>query len=335
MRTTLSLALAPLLLASLALPRLRSWPGGQADDLDSARLEHLVTAIGTALEENYIFADVGAKLAQHLKQRLWDGAYEGLSLEALAARISADLKSVNGDKHLNAFPIPQDRGSRPAPSPEERERARIEEGHRSNHGFRKLEILDGNVGYLELNGFASAEVAGETAVAAMGFFANVDALVIDLRGNGGGDPSMLQLLCSYFLAERTLLNSFERRGVAQLEEYWTLPHVPGKKLVDVPIWVLTSGRTFSCAEEFSYDLKNLKRATLVGERTGGGANPGGVQEIDGLIGVFIPDGRAVNPITKTNWEGVGVEPDVAVPAAQALDTALRAARAASAAKKGG
>jgi C-terminal processing protease CtpA/Prc len=135
-------------------------------------------------------------------------------------------------------------------------------------------MLDDGIGYLALRQFAPAEVAGDTAVAAMGFFANADALIVDLRQNGGGEPGMIQLLCSYFFAERTHLNSFERRGVTQLEEYWTLPHVPGKRLVDVPIFVLTSGSTFSAAEEFTYDLKCLKRATIVGERTGGGANPG-------------------------------------------------------------
>lgn len=332
LQTSLFLAALPLVFAVPTPSPRASWHGGE---LDAARLEGLVSGIGKQLETSYIFPEVGTQLAQHLKQRLWDGAYENLELAALAARIGADMKSVNGDKHLNVFALPQGKAELQAPSPAERERARSEAARRTNHGFKKLEILDGNVGYLELTGFAPAEIAGETAVAAMGYFANVDALVIDLRANGGGDPSMIQLLCSYFFAERTLLNTFERRGVAQLEEYWTLPHVPGKKLLDVPLFVLTSARTFSAAEEFSYDLKNLKRATLVGERTGGGANPGSVHEIDGLLGVFIPDGRAVNPITGTNWEGVGVEPDVAVQASEALDTALRAARTAAEARRGG
>ena len=109
--------------------------------------------------------------------------------------------------------------------------------------------------------------------------------------------------------------------------------MPGKRLTDVPLYVLTSGRTFSAAEEFSYDLKCLKRATLVGERTGGGAHPGDVHEIEGLLGVFIPDGRAINPVTGTNWEGVGVEPDLAVAAPQALDAALREAHKAAAGRR--
>lgn len=330
MRTSsLALIAAPLFLAPVTARPLAQGGG----ELDPERLEPLITAIGAEIEHTYIFADVGAKVAAHLKQRLWDGAYEGLGLEALAGRVNVDLKAINGDKHLNAFPLPQGDAKKPAPPPEERAREEAERGRQTNHGFRKLEILDGNVGYLELTGFASPREAGETAVAAIGFFANVDALIIDLRGNGGGEASMIQLLCSYFFAEPTHINSFEHRGRAQIDQNWTLPHVPGKKLVDVPLYVLTSGRTFSAAEEFTYDLKCLKRATIVGERTGGGAHPGAVHEIEGMLAVFIPDGRAINPVTGTNWEGVGVEPDLAVPAAEALDAALREARRAAAARR--
>lgn len=308
-------------------------PSAQEPKLEGPALEAVIEGLATELETHYIFPDVAKQLAEHLRQRMFDGAYEGLDLATLAGRISTDLKKVNGDGHLNAWPMPQGNERRAGPTPEELEREERERARRSNHGFKKLEILEGNIGYLELTGFAPAEFAGETAVAAMAFFANVDALVIDLRANGGGDPSMLQLLCTYFFAERTLLNRFERRGVAQLEEYWTLPHVPGKKLVDVPIFLVTSQRTFSCAEEFSYDLRNLERARLFGETTGGGAHPGSSHEIAGKLMVFIPDGRALNPITGTNWEKVGVQPHVAVPASQALDKALEEARAAAQARR--
>jgi len=317
----------------LALTFLCAVPLAQSPELEGPELEAVVEQLCEELEQHYIFPEVATKVAEHLRQRLYEGAYENLDLATLAGRLGTDLKKVNGDGHLNVWPRPQESAQRAAPSQEELEREERERARRTNHGFKKLEILEGNIGYLELTGFASAEVAGETAVAAMAFFANVDALVIDLRQNGGGDPSMLQLLCSYFFAERTLLNRFERRGVAQLEEYWTLPHVPGKKLVDVPIFVLTSKRTFSCAEEFSYDLRNLERARLIGETTGGGAHPGSTHEVAGKLMVFIPDGRALNPITGTNWEKVGVKPHVAVEASKALDKALEEARAAALARR--
>jgi len=150
-----------------------------------------------------------------------------------------------------------------------------------------------------------------------------------LRYNGGGAPSMIQLISSYFFAERKHLNSFYVRASDSWEHFWTQEEVQGPKLVDVPIFILTSGRTFSAAEEFTYNLKNMERATIVGETTGGGAHPVNGRNFD--FGTFtitmsVPYGRAVNPTTGTNWEGVGVVPDIAVPADQALDKALQEAR---------
>lgn len=290
-------------------------PQGEAE-LAPERLEALVEALARTIEENYVFPDVAHTIAETLRERLFDGAYENASLETLAARLTTDLRSVNSDRHLSAWVVPP-RSAQPAPDPALREQEERAELRRTNYGFRKLEILEGNVGYLELDGFLPIELARDTAAGAMAFLANVDALVVDLRQNGGGEPSMIRFLTSYFFAERTHLNSFEWRGRPGLEESWTDPEVPGKRLLDVPIFVLTSSTTFSAAEEFTYNLKNLRRATIVGQTTGGGAHPGSTHEIAGLLGVFIPHGRAINPITKTNWEGVGVEPDVKVPAEQA------------------
>ena len=132
---------------------------------------------------------------------------------------------------------------------------------------------------------------------------------------------MIQLLSSYFFEEITHLNSFELRGQELIKQFWTLPHVPGKKVIDTPLYILTSGRTFSAAEEFTYNMKNLGRATIVGETTGGGAHPGGTHEIGGLLSVFIADGRAINPITGTNCEGTGIPPHVEVPQGDALKRA--------------
>jgi len=193
---------------------------------------------------------------------------------------------------------------------------------RDNYCFRELRELEGNVGYLQLDCFAPAELGGATAVAAMGFLASSDALIIDLRQNGGGSPSMIQLLSSYFFAEPTHLNSFYIRRTDETQQFWTQAHVEGERMTDVPIWVLTSGRTFSAAEEFTYNLKNLERATIVGETTGGGAHPVDGHRLDNYpVLVAVPFGRAVNPVTGTNWEGTGVAPDLERPADQALDVA--------------
>jgi hypothetical protein len=159
----------------------------------------------------------------------------------------------------------------------------------------------------------------------MNFLAHSSAIIFDLRNNGGGDPSMIQLISSYLFEERQHLNSFYIRRGDRTEQYWTQASVPGQKLTDVPVYILTSAYTFSAAEEFTYNLKNMKRATVVGETTGGGAHPVEMPLLalgDGLYArMSLPFGRAINPITGTNWEGTGVTPDIESPAAQALDIA--------------
>ena len=157
----------------------------------------------------------------------------------------------------------------------------------------------------------------------MAFLANTDALIIDERDGHGGDPEMVDLLCTYLfpIGDRVHLNDFERREEPKHQEYYTFGWVPGKRYTGKDVYVLTSHTTFSGSEELAYDLKVLKRATTVGEVTGGGANPGEVFPLPQTFSIFVPTGRAVNPITKTNWEGVGVQPDVAVTADKALDMA--------------
>jgi C-terminal processing protease CtpA/Prc len=179
------------------------------------------------------------------------------------------------------------------------------------------------VGYLKFNFFGDVEVCGPTASAALNFLANVDALIVDLRDNGGGSPDMVAYVSSYLFSKRTHLNNLWTRRTNETREYFTT-EVPGKRLgEDKPVYVLTSKRTFSGAEEFSYNLKNLKRATIIGETTGGGAHPVSGHKIDDHFTIGVPFARAINPISKTNWEGTGVEPDVKVAAGDALTTAQK------------
>ena len=153
----------------------------------------------------------------------------------------------------------------------------------------------------------------------MTFLQNTDALIIDLRRNGGGDPASVQYLCSYLFNDRVHLNDISIRGQGK-QEFWTVK-VPGSKLADKPVYVLTSKRTGSGAEECAYDLQSLHRATVVGESTWGGANPGERIRLNDHFYAFIPNGQAMNPYTHKNWEGTGVQPDVAVAAADALKVA--------------
>ena len=192
----------------------------------------------------------------------------------------------------------------------------------TNFGFERIERLAGNIGYLDLRGFLPPEFIGDTAAAAMTFLAGTEALIIDLRQNGGGSPDGVALMASYFFGPQPeRLNDIYDRPSDQTRQYWTQPYVPGKRFVGKEVYLLTSTRTFSGAEDFSYALKNLKRAVIVGEVTGGGAHPGGPRRVNDHFFVSVPSGRSISAITHTDWEATGVEPDVKVAAARALATA--------------
>ncbi|MFP2907441.1 S41 family peptidase [Pyxidicoccus sp. 3LFB2] len=302
---------------------------GAGEPVDAAMRAKIVDRVSAALNETYVFPDVARKMEASLRKKLKAGAYDTLTNSALLAEaLTRDLQEVSKDQHLSihyAASLPPGMGPEGPATPAAREEMRREMASR-NFGFEKVERLAGNIGYLDLRGFMGAELAGETAIAAMGFLAHSDAVIIDLRKNGGGDPSMIQLITSYFFDEPTHLNSFYIRKGDITHQFWTSAHVTGRRMTDVPVYILTSQRTFSAAEEFSYNLKHLKRATLVGETTGGGAHPVRAQFLDDVhLLVRVPFGRAVNPITGTNWEGTGVAPDLKVPADKALETAHLAA----------
>jgi len=197
---------------------------------------------------------------------------------------------------------------------------------RKNSGFNKVEILEGNIGYISFLGFNNVTEHSRSIVeSVMSFVEDTDAIIFDLRKNGGGSPEMIQLISSYFFDNKTHLNSFYSRQTGALTEFWTHDKINGKKRPNTPIYVLTSHYTFSAAEEFSYNLKHLQRGIIVGEATGGGANPVTYFNLGNGFRASIPISKAVNPITKTNWEGVGVQPDIKAEAKQAFNVAYKLA----------
>lgn len=298
--------------------------------IDAATRAAVIDSAIKNLNEAYVFPEVAKKMEQALRERVAGKEYDSLtSARRMAEKLTADLQAVSHDKHLRvrySHEAIAERQNAEEPTAEEIEQFKTFL-RQTNFGFEKVERLPGNVGYLDLRGFNPAEFAADTGAAAMNFLANTDALIVDLRRNGGGDPAMVAFLTSYiFGAEPVHLNDLYFRPEDSTHQWWTLPHVPGKRFGDKKeVYVLTSKRTFSAAEEFTYNLKNLKRATIIGETTGGGAHPGGGRRLAAHFQMFVPSGRAINPISKTNWEGTGVEPDVKVPAEQALKVAHIAA----------
>lgn len=297
-----------------------------ATPIEARHRAELIRDVSEGLAEVYVFEDVALQMIELINGKLERGEYEQFdSVAGLAGQVTVDLQSISHDLHLSvqATQPPPRNASGGNISQEERAQRRLDRAKARNFGFRRIEMLPGNVGYLEMSAFEDADLGGDTAVAAMNFLANSSAIIFDLRQNGGGSPSMIQLISSYLFEEPQHLNSFHVRRTDSIDQFWTQARVQGPKMVDIPVYVLTSGRTFSAAEEFTYNLKNMERATIVGETTGGGAHPVDMVMMDLGDGHFarmsLPFGRAVNPITGTNWEGTGVKPDIETPAAQALD----------------
>jgi len=290
--------------------------------MTSAQKKTVVDGLAAKLAKNYVFPDVALKTGEALKAKLAKGGYDAAgSRQAFLELLSEDLRTFGNDRHFRVGFDPEfkeDEDDDKPPTAKEREEGRTIAARRG-YGIAKAEILPGNVGLLDLRGFGPTEFVGQALSSAMTLLSGTDAFILDLRQNGGGSPETVAYLCSYFFDEgdNRHLNDIYNRPKDTTRQYWTI-NVPGVRYGGAkPVWVLTSSRTFSGGEECAYDFQTQKRATLVGEVTGGGANPGGGVTLgEGFI-AFVPTGKAVNPITRTNWEHVGVKPDVAAPAADA------------------
>ncbi len=318
-----------LLITLLCVMDIPTYGQYKPDKIGADEKNQVIDSIADILDANYVFPEVASKMNKLLRDNLTSGAYSKIEdPQKFAEVLTGDVRSISNDLHLRIQFDPEGIAQRRNAqiSPEDSiafAKRRLRSNMATNYGFREVRILDGNIGYLNLTGFSNVdEEAGAAAQAAMNFLGNADALIIDLRRNGGGSPSMIQLITSYLYgSERVHLNNFYNRPRNEHTQTWTLPYVPGKRRPDIDVYVLTSQSTFSAAEEFSYNLRNLERATLIGETTGGGAHPGGTQIATSRFTIWVPDGRAINPITKTNWEGVGVEPHIKVSANEALEVA--------------
>jgi hypothetical protein len=308
--------------------------------IDALARARAVAGAAALLDTFYVFPDVARRMGDSLRARLARKEYDRYANGIMfAMRLNDDLAEIAHDKHLHVnysprlLPPEEPRPAGappPAPPPEDQARER-EFLDRINCGFVKAEQLPGNVGYLKFNMFADTAMCATTASAAMTFLAGTRALIIDLRENGGGSPGMVAFVSSYLFDRRTHLNDLWTRRTGETKEFWTSDSVPSRRFGgEKPVYVLTSTHTFSGAEEFTYNLKNLKRATIVGETTGGGAHPVAGHRIDDHFMIGVPFARAINPITHTNWEGVGVKPDIMVPANDALATAQKLITAARA-----
>jgi hypothetical protein len=297
---------------------------GQVFRLDAAERQRVIDTAVAILKKYYIERDDAQKMADallaHQKSGDDDGVTDGA---AFAALLTQQMRDVSPDRHLtldySQAPLPQHPTGQ---TPEGLARYR-EAMNQQNCTFERVKILPHNIGYLKLNSFPDVSLCQPTAAAAMASLNRADTIILDLRDNRGGEPSMVALMAAYFFDHPEYLYNPRENTT---EQSWTHSPVPGNRLADKPVYVLTSARTYSGAEQFSYDLKMLKRATLVGETTGGGAHSGVWHRIDDHFGMGIPETKAINPFAKTDWAEVGVEPDVKVKAVDALVTAEKLAQ---------
>lgn len=276
------------------------------------------------LRDYYVFPDTATKYISYLKRQLKAGAYKQTSEPTVFSDlINRDLNSVHKDGHLQTQYNPAFAAQLMKPIDKSmQEEDPFKRIRTANFGLTKVEILNGNIGYLNISKFWADDVYGkETVKAALKFLSNSNAIVIDLRNCGGGSPKTVNLICGYFLKEKTHLNDSYDRSADYTTEYWTTPDTTMKSLFEIPLYVLTSNGTFSAAEEFCYDLQVLKRAKIAGEKTAGGAHNTFEQPVNHGFVIYIPYGRAINPLTKTNWERTGITPDISSLASKALEAA--------------
>ena len=289
----------------------------------------IVTKALELLRANYVFPEQAGQAAAAIEARLEAGEYDDLDEITLTERLTGHLQEITGDRHLRVVlgggPGPRRERIGEPEEPKDHEARRLamrRMGRLDNFGIRQVERLDGNVGYLDVRRVAVPANAGPAIGAAMELVAGTYALIIDLRHNGGGAPEGVVFWCSYLLDERpTHLNDIFHADTGETRQFWALPYVPGTRYPDRPVFVLTSGHTFSGGEDFAYTLQALGRATVIGETTGGGAHPTRGFPISAAVHIGIPFARSVNPVTGTNWQGTGVVPDVPADAERAYDVA--------------
>lgn len=269
--------------------------------------------------ERYVYEDVARRCTERLQERSRNGEFRDLDDASFAAAVTAAMRNDCEDEHFEL--VVRSAGAPPPSDPA----AWLEPLRRRNYDFAEVKNLPGNIGYLDLRSFPPPDVAAVTAAGAMAFLSASDAVIIDLRANTGGTGDMVVFLATYFFEQQTTILNTIRRAQGTTTSDRTLPYVPGPRLTKQPLFILTSGKTFSAAEAFAFALQQLKRATIVGEVTRGGANAGRYTDVAPNFRLFVSNAHATSAATGASWDKAGIKPDIEVPAADALAAAQREA----------
>ncbi|MFD2083511.1 N-terminal domain of Peptidase_S41 [Actinopolymorpha cephalotaxi] len=294
-----------------------------ASALSPQQIETVVASTADAVEAEFFAPSRGCAIAAHVRRLATEGHYTGLcDPAALAERVTADMQAVQPDLHLRLVFRPD--GVIDQTDEAAEDAFWQEEARRTAGGVRGVHRLDGDIALLDLApALSDPRYGGEAIVAAMQLVADAAALVIDLRDNRGGTPEAVALICGYLFGPEPV-HLIDVESAAGTHQHWTPAWVPGRRFgPDKPLLVLVSGWTFSGGEELAFDLQELGRARVVGEQTRGGAHPRVGVRVHSHLEATVPCARSVSPRSGTNWEGVGILPDLPVAADEALDVALR------------
>lgn len=289
--------------------------------LSAEQKKKTIDSILLLIKRKYVIAEALPEIERNILQYHANGKYDTISTgKEFAFQLTADLQKITNDQHLKVQYSVKNQTDQAVkkivvPNDNWAKDLLIE----NNYGIKKKAILEGNIGYLSIPIFGTLKYCADTLIAAMDYVKGTDALIIDLREcRGSIDENTIPFLCSYFFSEPVHLDDFYTRETNSTKQLWTYAYVPGSLYLDKPIYILTSGRTFSGGEAFAYHLQQLKRSNVVGEVTRGGANPTELQRIDNYFTLNVPYAASINPISHTNWERVGVVPNVKASAILAL-----------------
>jgi hypothetical protein len=293
--------------------------------ITAAERAQVVDALTAALVHDYVFADKAAAIDRALHGRLKRGEYGKVAtVQAFVKTVTEDMAAIAHDKHLaieySERPIePFD--DHPSPGLEAEEAA---EQRYLNHGVFEVRRMKFNIGYLNFNIFGRPAGAGDKLAAAMVLLHDTQSLIVDLRECRGGDTDTVTLAESYLLPANTHILDLHTRATNVTEHAIAKATLAGPRYdADKPVFVLIGEGTRSGCEAFAYAMQSHKRATVIGGHSAGAAYFGGPRRLTEHFMAFIPIGRPIDPITRGDWEGVGVIPAVAAAPGKALDVAER------------
>jgi len=313
------------LLSNLALAQL-------SNKLNSSLRFETIKQLSVMINDLYVNPDMATKMANQLTINLQNGKYDTIDNFGQFGRVlTDDLFQIAHDRHLRIYYDPTRVSTlKKLEKFSEEEKRQVwlkdnEDKSKTNFGFKEIKILPGNIGYLCLTTMEKVDIAGETASAAMNFLSNSDFIIIDLRNNNGGWSSIVQYLASFFYKESDDILFFQQhyRKNNEVVQFRSLPYIQGKRMEKTPLYILISKNTISAAENFAYSLQKLGRAVVVGEKSSFGAHgTGGPRIMNDYYMIQLPISENINPITKTNWEESGVDPDIHTESKDALNKSI-------------